>query len=1091
MPATKNKPRPYQKNALVAMADQFIKKRTTDAGIVILPTGAGKTFIGSYFNTELIKQLALKIIWVAHRDELINQAIEAHVRAEPDLKYTTWMANKKDASGDIIFTSIQSTRGLAETLEAMYGNNNSKFVLAYDECHHFAAPDESTGYSNMYADLFMALKNSGMLFFCYGLTATAERLDGKPLGFKNVVYQMKFTDGVREGFLARPKLYEMRTQQQFHLDTAEKANGKRDYTDADLRQLDNPVRNKKIAQEYVRHAVWRTDAEGNPKVNDAGEKIHGWGKTLIFAVNVAHCYHMAEELKLLDPSLDVRVVTGGTNNVERHEFKEWLAAGDKHTPKVAVNCLVFCLDAETEILTRSGWVGPDEITEDHLVANWKNGEVSFEAPKEIIDRLTKEDEYFYGIDTSRRNIRVTGKHRILYRYNAGENWRKAPVEDLVGKRVQLPLNGRAIPDDSIIVKQRNKHLSKVQYDRAIQANSFVLRKQGMSFEESVVVAKDRLDRRLSLRDLNPFELSIDQCRFIGYWLGDGCRSKLQSGGTEYTLIQSTNQPAIVDWVDRLIERCGFDSIKRTKNNSRLKNPVVVWSLPRGTGFGCQERVGLYPIEQYLVKDGTDLFWGLNEEQFSALIEGFWYADGNHGQAIDGVPESFYISNTNVKVLDLLQSIAVVRGWSSTLRPTKIRKVGHNVLWNLSFRRRDHYCVGGDLSRNGFLKEGARKQERAWCVKTTSKNIITRRNGFVTVMGNTEGFDEPSINTIFLTRPTKSESLWMQMVGRGARIIRDPVSGELTKTEFNLVSVMDEIGRYGALVKDWSLGLMNEHHPKATKVKKQRKAKIRAKRKLISQLLESEGSKDVTLSEAELVDVQAILICSTKFSNTEGIPLDRDRIDCLRLLKDYLETCFVEEMQTDGSLAVNLDMDAFRNSYSHCVPANEFDHDIWRRVAWAYYFHYVRRQKYIRHNITGKMQPTWKLVPMVAREDIDSPEAVVAAEQRIASVQENSSKKNEEFNLKYGGRTGAKKLYEYVLDNLAKQGMSAETLFVTENAVRILAQDRRLEIKLKYKITDDADKNIKLMSVLNKKGTEVLQLYLQDSVAEFRLTPAST
>jgi superfamily II DNA or RNA helicase len=697
MSVIKDKPRPYQKNALIAMADQFITKRSTDAGIIVLPTGAGKTFIASYFNTEVIRQLGLKIIWVAHRDELIKQAIESHLKAEPSLRYTQWIANKKDATGDVIFTSIQSTRGLVETLEALYGTNINKFVLAIDECHHFSAPDESTGYSNMYADLFTSMKNGGMLSFCYGLTATIERLDGKPLGFKTIVYQMKFTDGVREGFLASPMLYEMRTRQEFHLDTVEKANGKRDYTDADLRQLDNPIRNKKIAQEYIRHAVWRTEADGSFKTDDKGNKIHGWGKTLIFAVNVSHCYHLAEEFKLLNPDIDVKVITGGTNDVERHDFKSWLEEGDRHTPKVAINCQIFV----------------------------------------------------------------------------------------------------------------------------------------------------------------------------------------------------------------------------------------------------------------------------------------------------------------------------------------------------------------------------------------------------------EGYDEPTINTIFLTRPTKSESLWMQMVGRGARIIRDPTTGEVTKDRFNLVSVMDEIGRYGALVKDWSLSLINDNQPKTARVKKQRKTKIRAKRKLISQLMEKEGTNDVTLSEAELIDVQAILIYSTRFSNTEGIPLDRDRIDCLRLLKDYLQNCFVEEMLRDGTLSVNLDMDAFRNSYSHCVPANEFDHDTWRRIAWAYYFHYVRRQKYIRNSITGRMQPTWKFVPMVAREDIDSPEAVVAAEQRIASVQENSSKKNEEFNLKYGGRTGAKNLYEFVLDALAHQGMSSEVLFITEHATRIIAQDRRLEVKLKYKIVNDKDENIKKMSTLNKKGTEILQLHIQDSVGEFRLTPAST
>lgn len=60
-------------------------------------------------------------------------------------------------------------------------------------------------------------------------------------------------------------------------------------------------------------------------------------------------------------------------------------------------------------------------------------------------------------------------------------------------------------------------------------------------------------------------------------------------------------------------------------------------------------------------------------------------------------------------------------------------------------------------------------ERVWCVKTSSGNIITRRNGSVTVMGNCEGFDYPELSCCIQARPTKSLALHLQMVGRIMRV----------------------------------------------------------------------------------------------------------------------------------------------------------------------------------------------------------------------------------------------------------------------------------------------------------------------------------
>ncbi len=56
-------------------------------------------------------------------------------------------------------------------------------------------------------------------------------------------------------------------------------------------------------------------------------------------------------------------------------------------------------------------------------------------------------------------------------------------------------------------------------------------------------------------------------------------------------------------------------------------------------------------------------------------------------------------------------------------------------------------------------------ERVWCVRTRTGNIITRRNGCVVVLGNCEGWDEPAVKCAILARPTKSTGLYLQQAGR--------------------------------------------------------------------------------------------------------------------------------------------------------------------------------------------------------------------------------------------------------------------------------------------------------------------------------------
>ena len=65
------------------------------------------------------------------------------------------------------------------------------------------------------------------------------------------------------------------------------------------------------------------------------------------------------------------------------------------------------------------------------------------------------------------------------------------------------------------------------------------------------------------------------------------------------------------------------------------------------------------------------------------------------------------------------------------------------------------------------------------------------------MGNTEGWDCPSVDCIVVLRPTKSRSLYCQMVGRGTRL--NPGKTELLLLDFLWLTEKHELCRPAHLI----------------------------------------------------------------------------------------------------------------------------------------------------------------------------------------------------------------------------------------------------------------------------------------------------
>ena len=538
-----------------------------------------------------------------------------------------------------------------------------------------------------------------------GVSATLMRNDNKALGdlWEQVVYHRDILEMIDEGWLCDLRGITVKLKD---LDLGDVRTSRGDYVAADLGEA---LSNADAAEAAVR--AYRRHADGR--------------KTLIFTPTVATSVEMCEAFEA--GGYRAAHVDGTTHDDARRLVMADLRMGNLD---VVTNCALWCLDLETEILTSVGWVSYDEMTAEHKVANWSDGGIEFKPYLDYYLRDREEGERMVTLSTPYRNLRVTETHRMLYRWPQRKSrWLKVPATDLVGRaRISLPASGVAPPDGACPEQPEQ-------------------------------------DER-ELRYKTPSELSLDECRLIGFWLGDGHKNELHSGGVEYVLTQSLAYPIIVGWVDGLLGRVGIDFRRRVQVRGTSEYPDLIrWSLPRGTGRGSQRRNGVFPIEPYLSKRGSRYLWGLNEDQFEAFVEGWWYADGNHGQG-DSRPKTMIVTNADYSLLSHVQAIAASRGWKTNLyRAGPPQRPHHRQVWKLSFGRGDHSIGRGYELHH----EEGWSSEKVWCVKTDTRNIVTRRRGSVVVMGNTEGADIPELECIVIARPTKSQILYVQMIGRGARV----------------------------------------------------------------------------------------------------------------------------------------------------------------------------------------------------------------------------------------------------------------------------------------------------------------------------------
>ncbi len=228
-------------------------------GLVVLATGLGKTWLAAFD----VKQMgARRVLFVAHREEILNQAAATFTRIQPSARVGFYRGQQRDSQVDVLCASVQ-TLGKVEHLERFKPQHFDYIVV--DEFHHASAPT--------YHRLLQYFAPAFML----GLTATPDRTDNAnilALCDDNLVYESDLFSGVSEKLLVPFHYYGI--------------------FDSDVDYQGIPWRNGRFDPELLanklatlgraRHALsqWRLNAQT---------------RTLAFCVSTRHADYMAEHFR--------------------------------------------------------------------------------------------------------------------------------------------------------------------------------------------------------------------------------------------------------------------------------------------------------------------------------------------------------------------------------------------------------------------------------------------------------------------------------------------------------------------------------------------------------------------------------------------------------------------------------------------------------------------------------------------------------------------------------------------------------------------------------------------------------------------------
>lgn len=313
------------------------------------PTGTGKTVMFSgVLNWPAVKtwleqfpEKERRMLVIAHREELLDQAAEKMRRANPHLMISIDQGERRaSVYSDVVIASIQTLsamqfRRLKRLLSRMVFR-----IVVIDEAHHAAAasyrtalvhlgflpPSDASDEENieatnetdigeMEANLEAWDKRAPKDRLLIGITATPNRSDSIGLGcvFQHIAFSYALKDAIKDGWLV--PIVPWAVESAVDLDQVRVTHG--DFNQRDL---------AKAVNEKIRNTVavtaWHEYGQGRP--------------TLAFTVDIQHAHDLAQHFR--DAGVSAFALSGETPKEERRKVLRKFLDGDI---TVITNCMVL------------------------------------------------------------------------------------------------------------------------------------------------------------------------------------------------------------------------------------------------------------------------------------------------------------------------------------------------------------------------------------------------------------------------------------------------------------------------------------------------------------------------------------------------------------------------------------------------------------------------------------------------------------------------------------------------------------------------------------------------------------------------------
>lgn len=328
-------PYEHQKEAMRCL--DKINLEPSYSTLVVLPTGGGKTYTASVWLLRNAIDKKKKILWIAHRQMLLDQAAEsfekfAYTEVIPHISSFCFRIISGSSSHDRTSNIrpednllIVSKDSIGRNLDRLYRwlKGETELYLIIDEAHHSTA--------KTYRRIIEYVKSKIPNLKLIGLTATPFRTaeneqgllahiysdgikDGKPVhGDIGITYQIGLKELINRRILAKPIFESFYTDEEYGealgVDAWESIQHLDILPDEIAREMaDSAARNKLIVETYK-------------------AKQSEYGQTILFAVNVIHAIQLAAMFKKAGIPADFIVssvkdsITGVTVSREDNERK--------------------------------------------------------------------------------------------------------------------------------------------------------------------------------------------------------------------------------------------------------------------------------------------------------------------------------------------------------------------------------------------------------------------------------------------------------------------------------------------------------------------------------------------------------------------------------------------------------------------------------------------------------------------------------------------------------------------------------------------------------------------------------------------------